>query len=518
MAVPTRKGNRPPMTRETARSARRAERRGFKQLPWRSVVNPYQPFDVLAEDQVVMIEQASFRVLEELGIEILSDEALGILAGVGCAVDRGNRRVRMGRDIVRHYVGLSPAVFTLHARNPARNVTLGDNHINFTAVSSPPNSSDLDHGRRPGNFVDFCNFLRVAQSLNVVHFFAGYPVEPIDLPVPTRHLDCYLSFITLTDRVWRTYALGRQRCIDGIDMMCIARGIDRERLAREPGLITMINTNSPLRLDGPMAEGLMEMARAGQAVAITPFTLAGAMSPVTLAGALTQQNAEALAVIAFTQMVNPGTPVMYGGFTSNVDMKTGAPAFGTPEYALATLAGGQFARRYRIPYRSSNVNAANVVDAQAAYESEMSVWAAVLAHANMVHHGAGWLEGGLCASFEKMIIDAEILQMMVEFLRPLEVNEATIAFDAIAEVGPGGHFFGTPHTLARYETAFYAPIVSDWRNFETWKEAGGLTATERANAIWKDILRSYEPPPLDRAVVEELEAFVAKGKERLAAA
>jgi len=246
---------------------------------------------------------------------------------------------------------------------------------------------------------------------------------------------------------------------------------------------------------------------------ITPFTLAGAMAPVTVAGAVVQQNAEALAGIAFCQIVNPGAPVIYGGFTSNVDMKSGAPAFGTPEYSRAALVGGQLARRYGLPYRSSNANASNVVDAQAAYESEMSLWGAVLGHANLVKHAAGWMEGGLCASFEKVVLDAELLQMMAEFLVPIEVNEATLGLDAIAEVGPGGHFFGAAHTMDRYESAFYSPILSDWRNFETWQEAGAETATMRANAIYKRLLADFEPPPLDPAIREELAAFVAKRKK-----
>ena len=258
-------------------------------------------------------------------------------------------------------------------------------------MSSPPNVSDLDNGRRPGCFEDFRNLVRVATSLNTVHFFAGYPVEPIDLPVPTRHLDCYMTFITDTDRVWRTYALGAERSRDGIEMNRIARGIDMEEMIARPGLITLINTNSPLRLDEPMSQGLIEMARAGQAVAITPFTLQGAMAPSTLAGSLVQQNAEALAALALIQIVRPGTPSVYGGFTSNVDMKSGAPAFGTPEYVRATLASGQLARHYNIPFRTSNVSASNAVDAQAAYETGMSLWAAFLAHGNLIHHGPdGW--------------------------------------------------------------------------------------------------------------------------------
>jgi trimethylamine--corrinoid protein Co-methyltransferase len=236
------------------------------------------------------------------------------------------------------------------------------------------------------------------------------------------------------------------------------------------------------------------------------------MAPATIAGALSLQNAEALAGIAYMQVVMPGCPVMYGGFTSNVDMKSGAPAFGTPEYVRAAMAGGQLARRYKLPYRSSNACAANTVDAQAAYESEMSTWGAVMGHANMVMHGAGWMEGGLVASFEKLVLDAEILQGMGEFMQPLVVNDDTLAFDAIKEVGPGGHFFGVGHTLERYETAFYAPILSDWRNFESWREAGSLTAEQRAHAIWKQLLSDYQQPPLDPAIDEALKAFVERRK------
>ena len=248
---------------------------------------------------------------------------------------------------------------------------------------------------------------------------------------------------------------------------------------------------------------------------MTPFTLAGAMSPITLAGSLAQQNAEALAVIAYAQLVRPGTPVIYGGFTSNVDMKSGAPAFGTPENARAALAGGQLARRYNLPYRSSNANAANVPDAQAAWESMMSLWSAVMGHATLIMHGAGWLEGGLVASFEKMIIDAELLQTMAVFLEPIEVTRETLGLDAIREVGPGGHFFGAAHTLARYETAFYAPMLADWRNFESWREAGGKSAYERANGIWKQLLADYQPPPIDPAIEEALQAYVARRKEAI---
>jgi trimethylamine--corrinoid protein Co-methyltransferase len=280
--------------------------------------------------------------------------------------------------------------------------------------------------------------------------------------------------------------------------------------------MTIINSNSPLRLDGPMSDGLIEMASHGQPVVVTPFTLAGAMTPVSLAGALAQQNAEALFMVALTQLARRGAPVIYGGFTSNVDMRTGSPAFGTPEYVKAAFATGQLARRYRLPWRSSNATASSVVDAQAAYESEMSVWGSIMGGVNLLYQGAGWLEGGLTASFEKLIVDAEILQMMAEVMVPFEVDEAALAVDAIAEVGPGGHFFGSAHTLERYETAFYRPLLSDWRNFETWHDDGARTATERANGIWKQLLAEFEEPPMDPPVREALDAFVARRKREIA--
>jgi trimethylamine--corrinoid protein Co-methyltransferase len=379
-------------------------------------------------------------------------------------------------------------------------------------VGGPPNASDLDGGRRPGNFADYKNFIRLMQSLNILHLCGGVPIAPIDLDAETRHLDCVLAILTDSDKVWHATGLGRQRVSDAIDMLAIARGRTREEIRREPGIFTTINVNSPRRIDGPMLEGLMEAVENGQAVSLTPFTLSGAMSPATIPGALVQQNAEGLAGIAFGQIVAPGAPMFYGGFTSNVDMKTGAPAFGTPEYAKACLVGGQLARRYRLPYRSSNTNASNAVDAQAAYESEMSIWGAVMGHANLLHHGAGWLEGGLTASFEKAVLDAEMLQMMAELLQPLAIDAGTLAFDAIAEVAPGGHYFGAQHTLERYATAFYDPMLSDWRNFETWQEDGARTATERANGIWKELLANFEAPALDPAIVGELEAFVARRK------
>ncbi|HIP79349.1 MAG TPA: methyltransferase [Kiloniellaceae bacterium] len=507
------------MARETSRRGGRrgqGERRpasGLKQLGWQALENPYDPIRVLRDEQVEMISDAAFRILEEVGMDFLDPEALDVLRKAGAEVEPGSERVRFDRGLVKEALASAPQSFTLHARNPAHNLQVGGRSVVFGSIASAPNASDLDGGRRPGNTEDFQNLLRLAQAFNIVHFIAGYPVEPVDRAPATRHLDCLRDCLTLTDKVFHAYSLGRTRILDALELVRIGHGLTESELAEKTCLFSIINTSSPLRLDGPMIEGLMELARNNQAVVITPFTLSGAMSPATVAGALAQQHAEAMAGLAFTQLVKPGAPVIYGGFTSNVDMKSGAPAFGTPEYSRAALAGGQLARHLGIPYRSSNANAANCVDAQAAYESQMSIWGAVMGHANFVMHGAGWLEGGLCASFEKFVLDAEMLQMMAEFLRPLEVSEDSIGLEAIREVGPGGHFFGAAHTLARYETAFYNPILSDWRNFETWEEAGSETATQRANRLFKAVLADFTPPPLDPAIKEELDAFVARRTE-----
>ena len=485
------------------------------QPPVRQLRNPYPPIEILGEEAIELIHDGSMRILEGIGLEIVNDEARALMLAHGATVDKKTGYVCLDRGLVMEKIATVPAEFTLHARNPIYNSTYGGDRINFTIVSSPPNCSDLEGGRRPGNFEDYCRFLKLGQTFNVVAALSGYPVEPIDLPVHTRHLDAYLAFITLTEKPWHAYSLGNGKIEDAVEMICIARGIDKAQLLREPSITTVVNTNSPLKVDGLMLDGAMQMARHGQPVVVTPFTLAGAMSPITLAGALAQQNAEALGVIAFIQMVNPGAPVMYGGFTSNVDMKSGAPAFGTPEYAKAVLAGGQLARRYRIPYRTSNVNASNCVDAQATWESGMSLWSSVMAHGNMIKHSGGWLEGGLCASFEKLIIDMEMVQMMAETLRPIEVNEKNLALDAIREVGAGGHFFGTAHTIERYHDAFYAPIVSDWSNFETWQENGEKTATRRANALYREILDNYEPPAIDPGIKEHLQEYVDKRRPQI---
>ncbi|MFT5218123.1 MAG: trimethylamine--corrinoid protein Co-methyltransferase [Gammaproteobacteria bacterium] len=477
--------------------------------------NPYAPIEALDSAGLDLIHDGSMRILEEIGLEVLNETALGLYEQDGARVDWDLQRVYIDREKLMERISTVPSEFVMHARNPQRNRLVGRNAINFTTVASAPNSSDLEGGRRTGNFEDYSNFLRLAQHYDVIDFLSGYPVEPIDIHPETRHLDATLAALTITDKSYGLYCLGGGRVNDGIEMSAIARGVDRETLKSEPSIVTVVNTNSPLRVDGSMLDGLIEMAQNGQPTIVTPFTLSGAMCPITIAGALTQQNAEALGVIALSQIVNPGAPMAYGGFTSNADMRSGAPAFGTPEYTRAAWASGQLARRYNIPFRSSNTNASNTVDAQAAWESQMSLWGAVMGHAQIVKHAAGWLEGGLCASFEKFIIDIDMLQMMAETLKPLQVDESTLALDAIREAGHGGHFFGTSHTIANYSTAFYEPIVSDWSNFETWEERGSLTAYQRANKVYRQVLKDFVEPEIEDSVRQSLEEYVRERRREI---
>jgi len=500
------------------RRMRETHRLGAVLLGHPPLTNSFKPLEVLSEDQLMAIHEASLTLLQETGMEFMGPEARNLLRKAGAKVDDSTGLVQLPRELIAEGLKSTRSSFTLTPRNPARRLHVGGNHVSFGLVAGPPNIHDCVNGRRSGNYADYISLIKLAQSFDIIHFIGNQPTAPVELPTRTRHLDCYLANVTYSDRVYHCTAIGRNRALDGIDMMAISRGKTREEILDDPSVVTIISVNSPRRIDGAMSDGLMTMAEYGQAVCVTPFTLMGAMTPVTMAAALTQQNAEALAGILLTQLVRPGAPVIYGAFTSNVDMRSGAPAFGTPENTRATLAAGQLARLYKLPYRSSNASASNVVDAQAAYESEMSIWASVMGHANMVYHGAGWMEGGLTASFEKIVLDVEMLQMMAETIKPMDVNPTEIAegLKTIAGVPTGGHFFGTEHTLARYETAFYQPLISNWQNYENWEDAGSLTATQRATKLWQAALESYEQPPLDPGIAEALAAFVAKRKTELA--
>jgi trimethylamine--corrinoid protein Co-methyltransferase len=479
---------------------------------WGGPRHAVEPLRLIPEEAVERIHAASLAILEEIGIDFLSPEARAIAVAAGARPGAEPERLRLDRGLVAELVAKAPPRFVLRAGDPAKDLAIGEGFTHWGCVASAPQVNDLDGGRRPGSQRDFRRFLRLGQSLNAIGFFGGYPVEPQDLPAATRHLDCIVDFLTMTDKVFHPYCLGRARILDALELIRLGRGLAAGELERGPCAYTVVNSSSPLRYDRPMLDGLIEMARANQCVCFTPFTLAGAMAPITLAGALAQQNAETLAGVAFAQMVRPGAPVIYGAYTSNVDMRTGAPAMGTPEYFQAAVISGQLARRYRLPYRSSGGNAANAPDAQAVYETAFALWGAKLGQADIVMHAAGWLEGGLAASPEKLVIDAEILQGMNAALSEVEVSDATLGLDAVREVGPGGHFFGAAHTMARYTSAFYAPLLSDWSNFGTWAAAGGRETLARAHDLVDALLDAYAPPPVDPARVEAMAAFVDRRK------
>ena len=472
--------------------------------------------DLLSADAIDSIHQASLAILRDTGVHFMSPRARAFLAAKsGVTVDQETQIVRFDPDLVETTIESTPKAFVIHARNPDHSIKIGGKRLSFSNVITPPYVADLDGGKRNGSEAEFRELLKLCQSLNVLNFVFGYPVEPQDLDPETRHLDAYRGYIELTDKVWRGYTLGDDRILDAIEMARIARGISHERLRQEPSFIANVTTNSPLRIDEPMGDGLMIMAEMNQPVSITSFAMAGAIAPITLAGAIAQQNAEILAANALSQLVRPGAPIVYGTFTANVYMRSGAIAFGGPDLAKATLVSGQLARRYGFPLKSAVTNGAKILDAQAGYETQGGLWAAVMSGATIVAHACGWMESGLTISREKMIIDAEMIQMMNDTLRPVEVDDPSLALDAIAEVGPGGQFFECQHTLERYKTEYYEPLVSDWESLETWQERGGKSVGERANAIWKQIMESYQQPPLDSAIKEELDAYVERRRAEI---
>jgi trimethylamine--corrinoid protein Co-methyltransferase len=492
---------------------RRQSQSPLLNLPFRQPRNPFPPAEILTPDQIQQLHDASMHILENIGLDFLDDEALAIWQKAGAKVDRTARHVWIDRGLLLEAIAQAPADFTWRARNPNRNVLIGGSALAFGPNGGMVYAMDLANGRRHGTLADFTNFVKLSHLINTIHFSSWEQVAIHDVPVSARHLQRLLIAFTHSDKAVMEAAHGRIITADNLAMARLVFG----SLEGDPVIGDVINVNSPLRYDERMLGGLISYARAGQVCFITPFILAGAMSPVTMAAALAQQNAEALAGVALTQLVRPGAPVVYGGFTTNVDMKSGSPAFGTPEGAWAIIAGAQLARHYRLPYRASGgLTSAKTADAQAANESMWNLWPAVMAHSNLLMHAAGWLDGGLTASFEKFIIDAENLAMFSRFLEGFAIDDESLALDAIAEVGPGGHHFGTEHTQARYKTAFYQSALSDRLNFDAWQAAGGEDAAQRANAIWQELLAQYEAPPLDTAVAESLREYVARRERELA--
>lgn len=500
------------MTRSRPRRPRSSTTLPLLDIPFQPPRHPRPPLDWLDPADLERLHEASLDILENIGLDFLDEEALDIWQKAGAKVDRRARHVWPDRGLVLEAITTAPPSFRWRARNPAHDVVIGGNTIAFGPCGGMVYVTDLDRGRRPGTMADYENLLKLSQSCHALHFAAWEQVTAQDVPVNFRHLHRVRAGLTLTDKVVMEGAHGRIITADTLAMMRLVYG----SLDGDPVTGDVINVNSPLRYDERMLGGLITYARAGQVTFITPFILAGAMSPVTMAGALAQQNAEVLAGIALTQLVRPGAPVIYGGFVSNLDLRSGSPSFGTPENAWAHLVGGQLARRYHLPSRGSgNLTGSQAADAQAAYESAWTLWPVVLAHTNLVMHAAGWLDGGLTVSFEKFIIDLENLAMFQHFLAGFVIDEATLALDAIAEVGPGGHHLDTTHTQERYRTAFFAPTLSDRRGYDAWAVAGSEDTARRANRIWKEMVANYEVPPLDPGIADALDDYVARREGEL---
>ena len=476
-----------------------------RQPDYRQLRHPFLPQPVFTEDRIAAMHEAALGVLEDHGIKVLLPEAVALFAQASARID--GDQVRLGRDIVSEALARAPRSFALHAGDRARDLTIEPGTLTFLAGSGAPNCSDALRGRRPGTQADFEEQLKLVQGFDAIHY-TGPTVESQDIDPSLRHLAVTRAQLTLTDKVPFVYARGTAQAEDAFAMIATARGLGDLRGGAH--CYTVINSNSPRQLDGPMSQGLIDFARWRQPTVITPFCLMGAMAPVTVAGALVLQHAEALAGLTLAQLAGPGAPVLYGSFASNVDMKSGAPAFGTPAHLQATLGAGQLARHIGLPWRSGAGSAGNAPDSQSAQEAVMGLWGSMLAQSTMIVHSAGWLEGGLTFGYEKLIIDMEAVQTLAELCTQPAADDAALGLDAIAEVPPGGHFFAAAHTMARYETAFYEPLVADLRNHGQWTEAGAPLTQERALAVWQQRLAAYRVPDACAGVDEALAPFIER--------
>ncbi|HZO49844.1 MAG TPA: trimethylamine methyltransferase family protein [Gaiellaceae bacterium] len=474
--------------------------------------NTLPRYEILSEEAVATLDRGWRRIVSEIGIEFVLPAAVEEFRRAGQAVD--GSVVRLDPEFVLEQVAKAPREFDVQARNPARSVHIGGDHMVFTAVYGCP-FVRVGSERRDATMADFENLVRLAQAFPQLDSPGGTICEPNDRPLDSRHLDMVFALQTLSDKPYMGSVTSGPNAADTIRMTEIVFG-GREAIERTPAVIALINVNSPLRYDDRMLSAMLEYVRAGQPVVITPFLLMGAMSPVSIPATLVQQLAEALAGVALAQLVRPGTPVILGSFLSNTDMQSGSPSFGTPESAIGLLCTGQLARRLGLPWRSGGgFTSSQAVDAQAAYEAVMTMLPTFLAGTNYVMHAAGWLESGLVSCYEKFVVDIEVLRMLQAEFAPLEVDEASLAFDAHLEVGHGGHFLGAAHTLERFRDCFYRPLLSSTENFERWQRNGGRDAAERASEIWRRTLAEYEQPPLDAAIREELEEYVTRRRAEL---
>lgn len=469
-------------------------------------------YELLETEDTDLIHEKSLEILGEVGIDFYLEEALEILKEHGVKVE--GETAYFTPQQIEEYLAKAPSKFTQLARNPENNVVIGGDHVVFAPVYGPPFVYDLENGRREATLEDFQNFVKLAYLSPYMHHSGGTIVEPTDEPSETRHLDMLYSHIKYSDKPFMGAVMSKEHAQDSVKMVEFIHG--KEAIRENPALISLINISSPRRLDDRMLESLTVYAKARQAVIITPFIMAGAMSPVSLAGTLIQQNAEALAGLTYAQMVEPGTPVVYGSFMTNVDLKSGAPVFGSPESLMALLASAQMADYYHLPFRSGGMFASSkLTDAQAAYESVMTMLPAVLGRVNFVLHAAGWLENGLSAGYEKFLLDCEMLGMYHTLSKGIDFSEEALAMDSLREVEPGGHHLGTQHTMRNFTTAFYRSEIFDYKDIDQWIEEGSRPAVKIAAEKVKELLSSYQAPELDGELDQQLQDFIKMRKEEI---
>ena len=495
--------------RRSAR-ARAGKREAFDRgIDYHALTNPFPPMRAFSDDHIAAMHEGALQVLEDFGLKVLLPEAREVYRQAGARVEEDTEMVFLGRDIVAEALSSAPSEVRITGAVPEKDLTLKLGSLVFQPGAGAPHATDCVKGRRPGTLADYDDLTRLTQHFDVLQMVPPL-IEPQDVPVHLRHYATMKSQMTLSTKVPFVFSRGTPQVEQSFEMLAGFRGLSDDEFRSTSRCYTIINTNSPRTLDVPMLQGLIDFARAGQVSIVTPFTLMGAMAPITVGGAITLSHAEALAAITLTQLVNPGAPVCYGTFTSNVDMKSGAPVFGTPEHFRASLAAGQLARMLNLPWRSATGSASNLNDVQAANETQFGLWGCLMAGATVVIHSAGWLEGGLTVSYEKLITDVEVLNMVAEVCAGHERSGSDLALEAIGAVQPSGHFFGCDHTMERYESEFYQPIVHDYANFGSWSEAGARDATERATEKWQEILASSSPVSVEADRLGDLEDYIAK--------
>ncbi|GIH77597.1 trimethylamine methyltransferase family protein [Planobispora longispora] len=472
-------------------------------------LNQMPRYEILSADAMATLDRGWRRIVSEIGVEFMSPRALELFRRAGMKVEENN--VFFDPEFVLEQVAKAPREFDVQARNPANTVRIGGDHMAFGAVYGAPFVREGDV-RRDATLDDFHRFCKLSQVFGEMDSAGGVVCEPNDAPLDSRHLDMVYALQTLTDKVYMGNVVSGPNAADTVAMTRILLG----DIETTPATISLINCNSPLRWDDRMLDAQFEYSAANQPVVLTPFLLMGAMSPVSVPATLVQQIAEALTGIALSQLIRPGCPVIFGSFLSNIDMQSGSPCFGTPESAVGLLCTGQIARRFGLPWRSGGaLTSSQTTDAQAGYEALMTMLPTFLAGANWVMHAAGWLEGGLVSGFEKFVMDVEILRMLQHEFTPMEITEESLAFDAHAEVGHGGHFLGAAHTMERFRTCFYRPLLSSSDNYERWMRRGAKDAAARAADVYQAKLQEYELPPLDDAIREELRDYVTRRRREL---